>query len=223
MEQPTFVQRLLEAAGEIWAGYHTHPFVQGIGDGTLPVDKFRRYLIQDYRYLADYARVFAIGTAKGGSLAAMGEYAGYVHQILHGEMDIHRSYMARLGITQEEAEGAAPALDTISYTSYMLRVAYEGDEGAAAVAVLACALSYEVIARRLVERFPGCDRHPFYGEWVRGYAGEEYHRGNLALIALTEQLAQGRSGAQLDKLEEIFLICSRYEAAFWDMAWKEGC
>ena len=94
---------------------------------------------------------------------------------------------------------------------------------AAAVAVLACALSYEVITRRLVECFPGCDRHPFYGEWVRGYAGEEYHRGNLALIARTEQLAQGRSGAQLDKLEEIFLICSRYEAAFWDMAWKEGC
>ena len=30
-----------------------HPFITGIGDGTLPVDKFQHYIKQDYVYLVD--------------------------------------------------------------------------------------------------------------------------------------------------------------------------
>ena len=41
------VERLLKATEEIWAGYHEKPFVRGLGDGTLDVKKFRRYIIQD--------------------------------------------------------------------------------------------------------------------------------------------------------------------------------
>ena len=40
--------RLYEAARPVWAGYHTHPFVTGLGDGSLPVEKFRFFLLQDY-------------------------------------------------------------------------------------------------------------------------------------------------------------------------------
>ena len=53
-------ERLLRAAEEIWEGYHSHPFVRGIADGSLAQDKFVFYMLQDYVYLIDYARVFAI-------------------------------------------------------------------------------------------------------------------------------------------------------------------
>ena len=36
-----------------------HPFITGVGDGTLPVMKFKFYVMQDYVYLIDYARVLA--------------------------------------------------------------------------------------------------------------------------------------------------------------------
>ena len=78
-----------------------------------------------YLYLLDYAKVFSIGTAKAKNLDAMRLFAGYTHSILDGEMDIHRAYMTRLGIAKEEAEQTPVALDNLSYTSYMLRVAYE--------------------------------------------------------------------------------------------------
>ena len=48
------VERLLKATEDIWAGYHDKPLVRGLGDGTLDVKKFRRYIIQDYWYLMDY-------------------------------------------------------------------------------------------------------------------------------------------------------------------------
>lgn len=44
-------RRLLGKARDIWNGYLRHPFVRGIGDGTLDKEKFRFYLKQDYLYL----------------------------------------------------------------------------------------------------------------------------------------------------------------------------
>ena len=57
-------QRLYEAAHPIWEQCHDHPFVRGIGDGSLDLEKFRWFLLQDYLYLFDYARVFAYGVVK---------------------------------------------------------------------------------------------------------------------------------------------------------------
>ena len=216
----TTTQRLLAATEDIWAEYHTHPFVRGIADGTLDEEKFRYYMVQDYLYLIDYAKVFAIGVAKARDPETMRLFASYVHQILDGEMDIHKGYMQRLGIPLEEAERAPVALDNLSYTSYMLRVAYDEGPAEIAAAILSCALSYEYIAKEIVARDPAAADHPFYGEWVRGYADPGYAASNQVLVDLTERLTRDYSEAQLEHLTEIFIACSRYEGAFWDMAWE---
>ena len=216
----TVTERLLDCASDVWARYHSHPFVLGLGDGTLDVEKFKYYMVQDYLYLFDYARVFALGVVKARDEQTMRQFAGYVHQILEGEMELHRGYMARLGIPREEAEAAAPAQDNLSYTAYMLRVAWEEGPAEIAACILACALSYEHIARRILEGRPEAADHPLYGEWVRGYADAGYSAANRELSALTERLAAGYDEAGLGRLEEFFLRCSRYELAFWDMAWE---
>lgn len=214
-------EHLLEAAKDIWEGYHEHPFVKGIADGTLDQEKFRYYMIQDYLYLIDYAKVFAIGVAKATDMETLKLFSGYVNQILDGEMDIHKGYMGKLGITQEEVEHTKVALDNLSYTSYMIRVAYDEGPAEVAAAILSCALSYEVIARQMAAEYPDAEKHPFYGEWVSGYANEDYHKANEVLIDLTERLTKNYNEEQLAHLTEIFINCSRYEGAFWDMAWNQ--
>ena len=42
----------------------SHPFVLGIGDGSLAPAKFRHFMIQDFLFLIDYARALAMGAAK---------------------------------------------------------------------------------------------------------------------------------------------------------------
>ncbi len=219
MNHPT-TERLLNATKDIWEGYHAHPFVQGIGDGSLDKEKFRFYIIQDYLYLIDYSKVFSIGAAKASDLNTMTLFSNYVSQILNGEMDIHDGYMGLFHVTEEEMAHTAPALDNLSYTSYMLRIAYEGGPAETAASILSCALSYEVIAKRLLENNPSAASHPFYGSWISGYASEAYHEENQALITLVEELTRDYSEEQLAHLEEIFVACSRYEAAFWQMAWE---
>lgn len=34
-----------------WARYVDHPFVVALGNGTLPAESFKGYLVQDYLYL----------------------------------------------------------------------------------------------------------------------------------------------------------------------------
>lgn len=215
----TVSQRLREAARPIWDACLSHPFVTGIGGGTLPPEKFRYFMLQDYLYLFDYARVFALGVVKARDPALMRTFAQNVDAILGGEMNIHRSYMERLGIPEEQVLAGKPALDNLSYTHYMLSVAERGSPREIVAAILACSWSYAEIGTALAA-IPGAADHPFYGEWIRGYASEDYGETNRALIDLMDHLAADTPEAEIRYLEEIFVNCSRYELGFWDMAWE---
>ena len=212
-------ERLRQAAAPIWEECLRHPFVTGIGDGTLGVEKFQYFMLQDYLYLFDYAPVLALGVVKARDPKLMRTFAENVNAILGGEMNIHRAYMERLGITEDQVFAVKPALDNTSYTHYMLAVAESGGPMEIVAAILACSWSYAEIGQALAKR-PGAADHPFYGEWVRGYASEDYAATNQVLMALMDELAKDATGAQFDRLEEIFVNCSRYELGFWDMAWE---
>lgn len=215
----TVSERLREAARPIWDRCLAHPFVRGLGDGTLPVEKFRYFMLQDYLYLFDYARVFALGVVKARDAALMRTFARNVDAILGGEMNIHRAYMERLGVPEEQVLAVKPALDNLSYTHYMLSVAERGGPMEITASILACSWSYAEIGQALAE-IPGAAEHSFYGEWIQGYASEDYAATNRALIGLMDALAVEAAPEQLAYLTEIFVNCSRYELGFWDMAWE---
>jgi thiaminase/transcriptional activator TenA len=44
----SFSAELREPAAPVWEQHVAHPFVAGIGNGTLPEDKFRFYVRQEY-------------------------------------------------------------------------------------------------------------------------------------------------------------------------------
>lgn len=46
----------------VWNKFVNHPFVMAMGNGTLPLESFKGYLVQDYLYLVS---VFHI--ERGGS------------------------------------------------------------------------------------------------------------------------------------------------------------
>lgn len=212
--------RLLEATRELWDAYNQHPFVLGIQDGTLPREKFRHYILQDYLYLQEYAKVYAIGIAKARSAATTALFSNYVNILTGTEMDIHRGYMGRFAVTQEEIDSTPRSLTNLAYTSYMLRVAYEEGEAEILAAVLSCGTSYEVVAKKLAAANPAAADHPFYGDWVRGYISEAYAGANREMEQMLDDLTRDYTEAQLQHIEEIFTACSRFEKGFWDMAWE---
>ena len=211
--------RLIGAARDILDAYNAHPFVRGIQDGTLPRDKFRFYIIQDYLYLKEYAKVFAVGVAKAKDLDIMRLFAQYI-PVMDGELNVHEGYLARLGVTQEEVDAAAPGFANLAYTSYMLRVAYEEGEAETLAAILPCAYTYGEIARRMVSDDASCLEDEFYGDWVRSYANQEYDEANRELFAALNRLTAHCTQPQIKHLEDIFVMGCRFELGFWDMSWN---
>ena len=124
-------------------------------------------------------------------------FAGYIHSILDGEMDIHRAYMTRLGIAKEEAEQTPVALLIICPIPLICFVSlYEEGEAEVMAAILSCALSYEFIAKKILAEYPAADKHEFYGEWVSGYASDSYHEDNEVLADLMNRLTEDYSEAE---------------------------
>ena len=212
-------ERLLNSATDIWKEYNKHPFVLGIQNGTLDKNKFRYYMIQDYLYLEDYAKTFAIGVAKAKSIETANLFAKYIN-VMNGELNVHEGYFAKLNITQKEIDAAPRSLDNLSYTSYMLRVAYEEGEAEILAAILCCAYSYEVIAKNLVKNNPDSVKDEFYGDWVKGYISDGYSKDNAILMEALNHMTEKYTEEQLSHLADIFTACSRYELNFWEMAWN---
>ncbi|MCA1048416.1 thiaminase II [Priestia aryabhattai] len=215
-----FSERLYEKLQPIWRQNYNHPFVQGMGDGTLEKEKFRFYMIQDYLYLIDYAKLFAIGAMKATDLQTMGKFAALLDSTLNEEMSLHREYAKKFEISEKELEKAQPSPTTLAYTHYMLHVGQSGTLAELVAALLPCMWSYWEIGKELSEK-PGANNE-FYREWIEMYSSEEF--GELATwcINLFDSLTEDKSEVELEKLEEIFLNTTRFEYMFWDMAYNEA-
>lgn len=77
-------EKLYLSAKEIWDSYYEHPFIKGIGEGSLDINKFKYYMIQDYLYLLDYTKVFALGVIKSKDESNMKIFAELVHSTIGG-------------------------------------------------------------------------------------------------------------------------------------------
>jgi thiaminase/transcriptional activator TenA len=216
-----FSQRLVEKVVPLWQKNHVHPFVQGIGDGTLEKEKFRFYMIQDYLFLIDYAKLFAIGAVKAKDLVTMGKFAALLDATINEEMELHRQYANRFGISLNELEAAKPSPTTLAYTHYMLHVSQNGTLAELVSSLLPCMWSYWEIGKALNER-EGADEHEFYGEWIKMYASDDFGKLSIWCIDLLDELAEGKSESELDTLEEIFLNTTRFEYMFWEMSYNEA-
>lgn len=208
---------LRAAAGEIWEAAHRHPFVRGIGDGTLDLEQFRFWVRQDYLFLIEYSRLLALAAARAPDLDTMRRFADLVHETLYEEMDLHRSYSADLGIPLADLEQEEMAPTTRGYTDFLLRTATVGDFAELVAALLPCMWGFNEIGRRLAENGPPDDER--YARWIEMYASEEFTALVDWLRELTDRIGANLSGVPRDRIREVFLASSRYELAFWEMAW----
>jgi len=53
---------------DIWHQYTHHEFVDKMGDGSLDVERFKFYLVQDYLFLIQFARANSLAGYKSGKL-----------------------------------------------------------------------------------------------------------------------------------------------------------
>jgi thiaminase (transcriptional activator TenA) len=209
---------LRAAAAGIWDEQHRHPFVTGIGDGSLDLDRFAFWVRQDYLFLIEYSRLLALGAARAPDLATMRRLADLARETLGTEMDLHRSYAAELGIAAGDLEAETMAPTTQGYTDFLVRTAAHGDFAELVAALLPCMWGFSEVGRTLAAR--GRPEDPRYAAWVDMYASDEFAGLAGWSRELTDRVGDGAGPAARAAMERAFITSSRYELAFWDMAWR---
>ena len=213
-----FSDQLRQAAADVWEAQHQHPFVCGIGDGTLDPQRFAFYLRQDYLFLIEYARLLALACARAPRLDLMERFAELAQTTLQTEMDLHRAYAAEWGISRAALEQERPHTVTRGYTDFLLRTAALGDFGELVAALLPCMWGYSELGQRLAQGQPPTEGRCV--RWIEMYSGEEF--ANLARWCreVCDEAAAGAAAEGRKRMQDAFLTSSRYELDFWEQAWR---
>ncbi len=214
-----FTDRLRRRADAVWEAQHSHPFVRGVGESTLDLERFKFWVRQDYLFLVEYGRLLALAAARAPDLSTMTRFAQLLLETLETEMSLHRSYAAQFGISNEELEGEEKAPITQAYTDFLVRTAATGDFAELVAALLPCMWGFCEIGQRLAQGPQPADER--YRRWIEMYSSPEFAALAEWCRELLDRLAAGRSAEELSKLEAAFLTSSRYEYLFWEMAYRQ--
>jgi thiaminase/transcriptional activator TenA len=215
-----FSNELRGAADDVWEAMHEHPFVRGVGDGTLDRDRFRFYVRQDYLFLIDYARLLALGCARAPELEVMTTFAELTQSILGTEMDLHRAYAAQWGISDEELQEETAHPTTRAYTDFLLRTATLGDFGELVAALLPCMWGYSEIGQRLATRPRPTEG--LYARWIEMYSADDFAELARWCREICDRAGGDATPRTRERMHDAFEISSRHELAFWEAAWQSN-
>lgn len=210
-----FTEEIRQAADAIWEASFDHPFVKGIGEGTLDLDKFKYYVMQDAYYLTHFAKCQAYAAAKAFDLETTASMAEHAKGTYEAELALHRDFAKRLGVTEEMKENFQPAPSAYAYTSHMYRAVLTGNLGDVIAALLPCYWLYYEIGEKLQGYKP---EEKIYQEWIATYGGDWFRTLVEEQINRMDELAEEATTAERKRWKEHFILSSRYELAFWEMA-----
>jgi thiaminase/transcriptional activator TenA len=207
--------RLKAAAGADWTAFVDHPFVRQLDLGTLPQAAFQAYLVQDYLFLIQNARTYALAAYKSRTVADIGSAQGALSAIM-AEMEMHVRLCARWGVGQAQLEATPEHRTTTAYTRFVLDAGAAGDLLDLYVALAPCTIGYAEIGHRLAPNgLDAASRHP-YRDWIGAYASPEYQAvATRARRRLDDLAARLMTEKRFPEVAATFVAGVRLETDFW--------
>lgn len=203
-----------------WHAYTHHPFVSGLGDGTLPRAAFLHYLVQDYVFLVHFARAWSFAVVKAETLEEMKICASTVDALVNHEMALHVTTCAAEGIDEATLFAATEEFENLAYTRYVMDAGLQGDFLDLMAALAPCCFGYGEIGTRLGQ---SAAQDTPYRDWIATYDDDGYQSVMAGVGAMIDTAIARRLGkdpaktARWPQLQNRFTTATRLEAAFWDM------
>ncbi len=168
-----------------------NPFVQGLGDGSLPNEKFVYYVGQDAFFLEAFARAYSIAAAKAPDWESFQVFHALTNGVLQ-ELNLHQDYAQQWGV---DIANVTPGDATRQYTDFLLATAWSQPVGTTAVAMSPCLKLYGYLGKQLLQNRVEKDLSASdlsanaYRDWIAAYSGDEFDGLVQQLDALVEQHA----------------------------------
>jgi thiaminase/transcriptional activator TenA len=213
-----FSAQLRSRAERIWRAIDAHPFLRELHAGTLPMNRFTYFILQDYVYLLDFAQVLCQGGAKSPDLETLELFCRHALGAVEVERSFHASFGKTLGLSRRQLDAVAKGPITQAYIGHLQSVARGGSLGEVVAAVLPCYWIYGEIGRSLYKKRPL--KPKIYREWIEIYASETFWRPVREQIRLMDRLGAAANGREKKLMTEHFILSSRYEFMFWEQAYR---
>lgn len=210
--------QLHDRGRSVWEAAHRHPMIAEIGRGTLPHETFHFYFEQNIMYLGDYARAIAFILAKAPDINTLSVLGRFLQQIVENEIPANLQFLARLDAAPRVSSLSAMTAVNYGYTRHLLYSTSQGSPATGLTAILPCQWSYGEIANRLAIHAPD---DQIYADWIALFANPSYDALVVDSAALLDRLAI-EEGLNAEDLAPTFDWSSRFELAFWQMAYSRG-
>lgn len=209
--------KLVKPNETIWRDYTHHNFVTQLASGRLVSRAFQHYLQQDYLFLKQYARAYALAIYKSDDIDDMLPNLNCLTGLIEHEIQLHINYCQEWDIQTQQLDQLEEGVATVAYTRFVLDTGQSGDLIDLLVALAPCALGYAQIGFRLnQDNHTLRDNNP-YLVWIETYASTEFIESAIAQMAHLESLLKQLpdDSPRWTKLNRIFSTATRMEAAFW--------
>ena len=212
-----FTELAREKSSLFWEKSFAHPFIQELVTGQLAPEVFRYYLLQDRYYLEHFSKLYLYIAEKTDDIEVQAHLKANAEELKKGEMAVREAFFKELGISEQEILETKVAPTAYHYVSHMYRQLIEGTAKTAFAGMLPCAWLYHEIGLRLVKVGSTND---LYQRWIETYASEEAGKQVAKECALINRLYEESDEEEQAKMLEAFVISSKMEYDFWEMAIK---
>jgi thiaminase/transcriptional activator TenA len=195
----------------------TMPFNAELASGTLSEARFKHYITQDAHYLIGFGRALTLAAAKAPNPDRIVQFAKSAEGAIVVERALHGSFFQQYAITSEVFAQTPLSPACHHYVSYLLATAYAEPYEVLLGALLPCFWIYAEVGRDIHAR---ASRANPYQVWIDTYAGEEFHAAVRAVIAATDEAADGASSALSVRMHAAFRRATQLEWLFWDSAYR---
>jgi thiaminase/transcriptional activator TenA len=196
--------QLWSANDDLAAQALAHPFVAGLGDGSLDREVFAGYVAQDAFFLESFARAYALALTRSSDTPTLLTLAGLIAGVAD-ELGLHSSYAARWGI---DMTGVEPSPATSAYTDFLLATAATSGLGEIFAAMTPCMRLYAYLGTSLNAEAAGP-----YAEWVQTYADPDFESLASGLEELLDQ-----HGTDSPGVRHAYRRAMHLEVAFFESA-----
>lgn len=205
--------QLKQAVAEDWQAATTHAFCRELSDGTLPLDKMRWYLQQDYQFVDGFVRLLASAIAHAPSLADSVPAAQFLAVITGPE----NTYFLRSLEALETTPSTDPAPVTRAFQDLMAEAAASGRyENMLAVLVVA---EWIYLDWATPENPPSDDLPFWFAEWITLHAGDGFEAVVAYLRDQLDKIWPDLTPKAQAEVTRLFTRAVALERAFFDSAY----
>ncbi len=213
-----FTDRLWSSVRDIYEAILTHPFLTGLTDGSLDLEVFKGYIIQDALYLSRFAKAVALVGAKAPDDDAALTLISAARDALSVERaTLHDFLLTQWGIKMTDLQQYQMTPTNRAYTDFLIASAYEKPFLTCLAAVLPCFWVYLEVGRELLKKGSPVET---YSRWIDTYSSPDYEQAVGRIIRLAGEVGAGARAAEKEEAELYFRISTMYEYLFWDSAYR---